>query len=153
IDIAMPLSKDIARRPLADEQLCVALRRDHPRGRKRLTLDDWLALDHIVVSARSTGPVVEDLALQAKGLERRVALRVQSVDAACLIVAGSDLTVTLPRRYARRIATGMGLRIHEPPLPLPPWQLMLYWHVSTEDDPGLRWLRAQFLAVTGASGL
>lgn len=149
IDIAAPLSKDIARRPLAEETLCVALRRDHPRGRKRLTLKEWLALDHIVASARSSGPVAEDAALQAEGLERRVALRCQSLDAACRIAADSDLAVTLPRQYAQRIAAGLGLQIHEPPLPLAPWQMMLYWHVSTEDDPGLRWLREQCFAVAG----
>jgi DNA-binding transcriptional LysR family regulator len=148
IDIAMPVSKDIVRRSLAEEQLCIALRRGHPRGRKPLGLNDWLALDHVVASARSTGPVAEDLALQAEGLERRIALRCQSVDAASRIAADSDLAVTLPQQYARRIAKTMGLQIHEPPLPLPPWQLMLYWHVSTEDDPGLRWLREQCLAVT-----
>jgi DNA-binding transcriptional LysR family regulator len=149
IDIAMPLAKDIARRPLREEKLCIALRRDHPRGRRTLSLNDWLALDHVVASARSTGPVAEDLALQAEGLERRIALRCQSLDTACRIVANSDLAVTLPRQYAQRIATAMGLRMHEPPLPLAPWHLMLYWHQSTEDDPGLRWLREQCVAVAG----
>ena len=147
IDVQLPFGEDIARRALFSEQLCIALRERHPLNRRALTLEGWLALGHAVVSSRTSGPVLEDLALQARGLERQVALRCQHYYAACSVVAASDLALVLPRQYAERIGSAMKLKLHEPPLPLPALDVMLYWHRKTEADPGARWLREQVLAL------
>jgi hypothetical protein len=36
------------------------------------------------------------------------------------------------------------------PLPVKSLDVMLYLHVSTEDDPGMRWLRGQVLTAAPA---
>jgi len=146
IDVPLPLAESILHQPLLRDHLCTVLRQDHPLARRRLTLDAWLALPHVVVSARPTGAVLEDVLLQPQNLQRRIALRCQHYSAACRVVAETNSTLLLPQRYAERFASAFNLRIKAPPLPLRPLELQLYWHRNAANDSGLRWLRQQ---ITG----
>lgn len=73
IDDAPP---GIQRRGLYDETLVTLLRANHPALTEPLTLDRFLALDHIVVSVTGVGPVPVDEVLARMGRMRRVRLRV-----------------------------------------------------------------------------
>ena len=86
------------------------------------------------------GPGVVDCALQARGLQRRVALRVPHFLVAPAIVARTDLVLTVPRRVLEMVDTSR-LRIAEPPLPLEAFGVHLVWHRRSERDPGATWLR------------
>ncbi|HMI93987.1 MAG TPA: LysR family transcriptional regulator [Polyangiales bacterium] len=130
--------------PLVSEELfresfvCV-VRRKHP-ARGRLTLRRYIALDHLLVANPGYGPGVVDCALEARGLHRRVALRVPHFLVAPAIVARTDLVLTVPRRVLEVVDTSE-LRISKPPLPLEPFAVHLVWHRRAERDPGATWLR------------
>ena len=61
---------------LLEDRLCVVVRRSHPI-RRAPTLEQYRAARHIVVSARASGTVLEELALAQFGVERRVSIREQ----------------------------------------------------------------------------
>lgn len=132
--------------------LLEVLRREAP-GVEELGLETYVRLSHALISPRGSGPTYVDDALAARGLERRIALRVPFFLAAPPIIAGSDLVLTLPRRIAELFARTHPLRILSPPLPLSGFSVHLVWHERDDADPGHRWLRrAMARASESAAG-
>jgi DNA-binding transcriptional LysR family regulator len=137
------------RQLFTDRFVCV-VRRDHPAAGRRLTLDRYLALDHIVVSPLGR-PSHVDAVLAERGLERRIRRIVPFFNAGLLMAASTDDVLTVSDRAAEALAPTLGLRIVEPPLPLAPYSLNLLWHPRLENEPANRWLRDVFVrAATDA---
>ena len=119
-----------------------AVRPDHPLiDSDTLTLEQYLALDHIHVSGRPRGMGHVDLALQALGEERHITLRTQHHTSAPLIAAQSDLALSIPPSQTNL----SGLKIFELPFEVPPLDLYLYWHKSADHDQANRWMREVML--------
>lgn len=131
------------RRLFTDRFVCV-VRQDHPCVGRRLTLDEFLALEHIVVSPLGR-PSHVDAVLAERGLERRIRRVVPFFNAALLMAACTDYVLTLSDRAALALASTLGLRVVEPPLPLATYSLNLLWHPRLEDEPANRWLRDVFV--------
>jgi DNA-binding transcriptional LysR family regulator len=126
------------------EQFVCVVRKKHP-ARGRLTLRRYVELDHLLVANPGYGPGVVDYELEARGLQRRVALRVPHFLVAPAIVARTDLVLTVPRRVLDMVDTSH-LRIAKPPLPLGEFGVRQVWHRRAERDPGATWLRVQIAA-------
>jgi len=130
-----------------DTMVCV-VRRGHPVLARGLTLPRFAALDHALITITGEGGGVVDAALAAQGLARRIALRIPSFLGAPLIVARSDLVVTMPRRFAEELAVGAPIVLVEPPLPLPAFDVSQLWHERQHTDARHAWLRRTVVAVT-----
>ena len=85
------------------------------------------------------------MGLARLGLERQVVMRCQHYEAACRIVAETDLLLTMPRRQAEAINTAVGNVVLELPVQLPNVELHLYWHRQREADPANQWLRQRLM--------
>ena len=149
----------IRRRRLYDEELVTLMRAHHPALAGDLTLDRFLALEHIVVSVTGVGSAPVDEALAQMGRTRRVRLRVPNFFAAVEIAARSDLVMTLPSSLARAAADMRRFVSLPPPLDLERVTMSLAWHVRQQDAPRHRWLRRAVVAaamdmpsVAGARG-
>ncbi|MBY4945585.1 LysR family transcriptional regulator [Cupriavidus respiraculi] len=149
IDILLPVSPAIHHAPFMADPMVVLARKDHPLIRKELTLDRYLAAEHVHVSSRRRGAGLEDQALHRMGLTRRVRLRCQHYAAACRVVSCTDLLATLPLRYARIANEAYGNRLLSLPFKVPTLELHLYWHAGGENDGANRWLREQLGEVIG----
>lgn len=121
---------------LPSAPMACLVRRGHPV--KRLTLRRYLALSHLAVG----GPGLMSRALEARGLERNVVVRVPSFLVVPWIVAESDMVATLPRWIAQRFAEALPLDVRPSPIPLEHPPIAMIWHERTEHDPAQRWLRA-----------
>ncbi|MER8373859.1 LysR family transcriptional regulator [Mesorhizobium sp. M1406] len=125
---------------LFEEEFVTAQRHGHPRGKGPITLDEFCALDHLLIS--TTGGhfagMIDD-ALSEIGRERNVTVSIQSYALAPLVLANSDLICTLPRRFLRRFAQVLDL--FEAPLVLSPFAMNLFWHPRMRSDPAHMWLR------------
>lgn len=137
----------IRRRRLYDEELVTLMRADHPAAGRRLTLDRFLALEHIVVSVASVGPAPVDEALARMGRTRRVRLRVPNFFAAVEIAAHSDLVMTLPSSLARAAISMRRFVSLPPPLDLAGVTMSLAWHARQQDAPRHVWLRRAIVAA------
>lgn len=144
IDVALPMRSPIQQRPLSQESF-VVIRRE--RDKQQLTREDYLAARHIAVSSRARGTVLEDYLLRELGVERNLAVRVQSYQTAGSLAANSDALLTLPETIADRLITQFSLRKWPVPLPLASTRLQLYWHDAHRSDPGTQWLLAQISSV------
>lgn len=125
---------------LFEDEFVTAQRIGHPRGREKLTLDAFCALDHLLIST-SGGQFqgMVDAALAEMGRERTVSLSIQSYALTPLILSGSDCICTLPRRFLERFTSSLDL--FTPPLSLAPFRMNMFWHPRMQTDPGHVWLR------------
>jgi DNA-binding transcriptional LysR family regulator len=132
---------------MEDDYVCL-VRRDHPRVGRKLTLERYLELGHVLVSQRSDSPGSVDRALARKGQKRRVVTRVSHFLMVPMLIARTDLVAALSRRVAEPFAKPLGLRLLEPPVSLPRGRLGMVWHEQLELDPAHRFLRETIAAVS-----
>jgi hypothetical protein len=86
----------------------------HPDLRSRLTLDQYLAARHVVVTPWNEPRGVVDYVLDRLGLARQVAMQLPSVLAAPFVIAGSTLLMTVPNRAAQ-CCSAAPIRIYAAP--------------------------------------
>lgn len=143
----------ILRRKLYEDAFVTLMRAEHPAAGRKLTLERYLELDHVVVSITGSGPAWVDEALARLGRQRRVKVRVPSFFAAVEIAARSDLVMTLPSSLARTAADMRRFVMESPPLELGPVAMSLAWHARHQDAPRHIWLRKTIVAAVADLGL
>ncbi len=129
--------------------VCV-MRQGHALAGRPLTLDDYCAAHHLLVSfsGRPHGQV--DFVLSGLGRTRRIVLTVNQFFTATRVVAQSDLLTVLPDGFVQ-VTGGAGLVITELPLALQPVNVEMIWHLRHDATPAHRWLRQHVLAATHAA--
>jgi len=76
-------------------------------------------------------------------------LRVPHFVVVPLIVAGTDLIVSLPSRAAEAASHLVKVKVHPQPIPIPSFDVMIYWHERVDNDPANQWLRAAVQQLFG----
>ena len=133
---------------LFHERYVTIARRRHPGVKGKLTLDDFVTLEHVVVSPRGgglSGPV--DTALGKLGRRRRIAVSTASFLFVPELVARSDLIATVPERLVQGRAER--LQVLEPPLSVEGFAIGLVWHERTHQHPAHRWVRERVRTLCG----
>lgn len=142
---------DLLVEPLLTDGFVTLLREGHPAAAPEgpLDLDDFLALDHILVAPLGGSTGIVDDALARLGRERRITRIVPGHTSAPHLAAASDLAVTLSWRIAAPACALGGLVMCRPPaeLELQPYSVDLGWHRRADNDPAHRWLRRQLHEV------
>jgi DNA-binding transcriptional LysR family regulator len=145
IDIPLYSVPQLCRQTYSSDPYVCVLRPDHPAADKTLSLDAYLALDHLHVSSRRRGVGHVDMALEQLGRQRRVTLRMRSYLAAPQVIRSTDLALTIPHS----LAALHDLAIRELPFDVEPLEQILYWHRNADQDRGNRWLRSLLLDLPG----
>lgn len=125
------------------------LNRSAQRG--SLSLEDYAALSHVLVSPRGEGPGLVDQALAQRGLVRRIALRIPHFYTALAIVARSDLILTAPAALSQLVSDHLPVVALPAPLRLPQHTVNLTWHERFSKDQGHAWLRRLVAEVARAA--
>jgi len=146
VDVPLLNDPQLCHAPLLKERYVCMMRKGHPMAQQRLTLENYLALDHIHVSSRRSGQGYVEIALNALGLRRHVHLRLQHYMVAPLVALRSDLALTVPLALARQYEA----HIVDLPFDLPDLELHLYWHTSRDMDPANLWMRQSIMAASSA---
>jgi len=135
------LPEGFYKQTLIEETYTCIVRTGHPRVKGKLTLADYVALDHILVSPQGDLSGAVDKALAKKKLKRRVVAGVATFHTPGAIVATSDCIATLPSRIAANTARHYPVRCFPPPLDVPGFRLVQVWHARTHRDPVQAWVR------------
>lgn len=114
---------------------------DHPRIRDSLSLAQFEAEEHAVVSSSGTGHLIVDREIARQNIARRVALRVPNFLGVAFVVEHTDLLVTIPTRLGEVLAGRGHFRTFPVPFELPDYAVKQHWHERYHHDPGNRWLR------------
>lgn len=143
----------IRKRRLYRDDFVTLMRAEHPAACRKLTLERFLELEHVVVSVTGTGRAWVDGALARLGMQRRVKVRVPGFFAAVEIAARSDLVMTLPSSLARTAADMRRFVMAAPPLELGRVDMSLVWHARHHDAPRHVWLRNTIVAALADGGM
>ena len=131
---------------LFEDKYVLMVRRDHPIAKKKkISLEDYLNLSHLLISERSTGMGHVDISLFKLGLTRRIALRAQHLLLAPHVLNNTDLALTSTKSFAR----SNNLKIFELPFKVDPLVLHLYWHETKQNDQANKWIRELILKSYG----
>lgn len=135
---------NLRHRRLFAERYVLAGRADHPALRRRPTLAQFCRLEFAIVSPEGGGfrgaaePALEDL-----GLARQIVLSVPHFLFLLSAITHSDLVALLPHRLT---VGAPGLRVVEPPLQVPGFEMSMVWHERVHRDPAHLWLRDRVVA-------
>lgn len=132
------------------EYVCV-MRRGHPMADAPLTLDDFCAARHLLVSFSGRPYGFIDQTLGALGRERRVVVTVNQFFTAGRVVANSNLLTVLPRHFVRVTGIDEQLVLRELPFDQPLVHVDAIWHRRAQHGHAHEWLRQALLRSAGAA--
>jgi len=147
IDLGVGFFPDLNKRNYYQQRLytnsfvCL-LRADHPIEGRRLTLKQFLALDHAVVQAEGRSLEFFEQVLSRRRIRRNIVLRTPHITSIPFVIAQSDLVVTVPLPVATSFVRLANIKMIRPPIPVPRLEIRQYWHRKFHDDARNRWLRA-----------
>ena len=118
-----------------------------------LTLDEYCARPHVLVSHTANVAGFADEWLAEIGRTRQVVLSVPQYSALPALLAGTDLIASLPDYTAVAMAAS-GQLFNEPfPFKTPTLDLSMVWLSHVDSDPAERWLRSRLEAFMGERGV
>lgn len=141
------LPGDFRTQLLFEDRFACVVRANHPRIKRRLSLETYLACKHVLIAPRGRPGSVVDEVLAERGLTRHVSRYLPYYLAALELIAQADCVLTMSERLARRHAPRFGLRVLRPPLPLPRYKITQVWHPRLDGDPAHAWFRRQVAAA------
>lgn len=127
--------------PLFTETYVCVTRHDHALAGHDITLEEFVAANHLLVTITGEATGVTDRVLEKMGLKRRIPMTCNHFLVAPLIIEKSDLIITLARRMAERFAHINKLHIMPVPMELDPVKITLLWHGREHDHPAYVWMR------------
>jgi DNA-binding transcriptional LysR family regulator len=149
IDLAIGYFPDLVKRKFPEHRLfshhfACLLRAGHPRYAARLSLKDFVAMEHAVVRAEGRTQELFERFLEHKRIRRKVVLLTPHFLGIPAVIARSDLVATVPHALAMYFARlTPDLVVAMPPMDVADHDLKQHWHRKFDNDPRNRWLREQ----------
>ena len=136
-------------RHLFDERYVLIGRRNHPRLRDGISVEEFAQLEHVVVSLRGGDFVTPvDNALLALGYRRNVLVSAASFLFVPEMVSRSDFVALVPERLVRGRANK--LKVVTCPFPVEGFAVGMVWHERSHGHVGQRWIRETIVSLIGA---
>jgi DNA-binding transcriptional LysR family regulator len=145
VDLAVgfipPKSAGFCGQRLFQDRFICAVRVDHPRIGKALTIKQFEGESHVAVTTAGTGHSIVEETLQAKHVWRNVDLHVPSFIGLGPIIANTDLIAILPEQLGTFFAQAGGVKLVELPFYIPSYFIYQLWHERMRHDPASQWFR------------
>jgi DNA-binding transcriptional LysR family regulator len=139
------------RRLFRQRYVCL-FRQGHPLERKRLSLADFRAAEHLAVVSAGTGHGKVDELIRRAGIERTVRLTIPHYVSVGHILQHSDLMATVTERLAQSLSEPFGLSYKPHPVELPEIAINVFWHAKVHRSPAHQWLRTVVFELFGDDG-
>jgi DNA-binding transcriptional LysR family regulator len=133
---------------LFQERFVCVCRRNHPSIGDTISLDDYVATDHLLVSVQEDMVGRVDFLLAQQNLTRNIAVSTPHFLVAPSILARTNLVATLVERVAKEFAPILNLKILPCPLLLQGFSVFMRWHQSMGDRDANAWIRGVVLEVS-----
>jgi len=128
------------RRLFKQHYVCI-FRKGHPLDKRKMTLREFSAAEHLLVVSEGTGHGKVDEVLKRSGVERKISLTVPHFVAVGHILQATDLVATVPERFAQRMTQPFDLVYLPHPAALPEVAINVFWHAKFHKAPANQWLR------------
>ncbi len=136
------------RRLFRQRYVCL-FRQGHPLERKRLSLADFKAAEHLAVVSAGTGHGKVDELIRRAGVERIVRLSIPHFVSVGHILQRTDLMATVTERLAESLTEPFGLTYRPHPIDLPEIAINVFWHAKVHRSPAHQWLRTVVFELFG----
>jgi DNA-binding transcriptional LysR family regulator len=114
----------------------------------KLTFEQFAELPHMVYMPSGGGHLQQEQAIErafmAHDMKRKVMFRAAHFLGVTRIIGSTNMLITLPYRLAQACASLTPVRMFEPPLDNPGFEVAQFWHSRFHHDPGNQWLRRLF---------
>jgi DNA-binding transcriptional LysR family regulator len=134
---------------LFSDRLVCAVDVGHPEVGERLTEEQFRTLPLVSYSAGFMEPMIEHR-FRELGIDRETAVGAQSIVIQPLVLASTRMMAVIPERLGRHFAGQADIRLLDPPRPLGPLYMAMYWAPRIGHDPAHRWLRERVLQAAAA---
>lgn len=146
IDLALGYFPDLKARNFFQQRLfthnfiCLLNARHRIKG-ERISMADFLRIGHAVIRAEGRSQEIFEQLLAKHKIERRVVLSTPHFMSIPFIIASTDLLVTVPYAVGESFARIASIRLIQPPLEIPQFDLKQYWHRKFHKDEPNVWIR------------
>lgn len=145
VDVAVGYFPDlqgeqIKSQPLFEHNFTCIVRRDHPSITDTLSLEQFLAADHLVVNQEGRSQEIFEQRLRELKLQRRVHLEVPHFMSVPQLIASTNMIATVPLSLGVWFASDR-IKMLTPPVEVEKFELRLHWHQQMEYDPAVSWFR------------
>jgi len=137
---------DFPARKLLHERYVLILSKSHPCMGKRMTLDLFCDLDHVLASPEGGGfrGAIDDV-LDTLGRSRKVVGSLNSFLLVPAVVKSSRCVAVVPEQLA--LAHSDYLKVVDVPFDIPGFDVFQSWHPRSKNDKGHIWLRDMIHAL------
>ncbi|MCI5048116.1 MAG: LysR family transcriptional regulator [Aquisalinus sp.] len=140
VDVPPGLDLDqFVQKPVFEEQYICAIRKDHPLAGKKMSLKQYIGLEHILVNPGGKDTGVMDQELARLGMSRRIKYRTYSFFTARYLVMDSDCVLTAPEGFISTFADEV--YTFAPPTQVPKLTTFAGWHPNWTHDQRHKWVR------------
>jgi DNA-binding transcriptional LysR family regulator len=136
--------EQFVRKPLFKHKYKSCLRRNHPMASKKMTMKEFAALDHILVTPDNTERGELDDVLEEHGLTRRIAYRTNNFLMALPIVSYTDCILTTTASAFDYLPED--LIVFDPPFDSIEIGMGAGWHPNWTYDARHKWVRERLFA-------
>lgn len=136
-------------RRLFNQRYVCLFRKGHALERKRLTLADFKAAEHLVIVSAGTGHGKVDELIRRAGVERRVRLTIPHFVSVGHLLRRTDMVATVTERLAQSLAEPFELSYRPHPVDLPEIAINVFWHAKVHRSPAHQWLRGVVFDLFG----
>ncbi|MEH6437736.1 LysR family transcriptional regulator [Massilia sp. DD77] len=147
IDLAVGYFPDLKARNFFQQRLFThsfisLLNAKHRIKGDRMSMEDFLRIGHAVISAEGRSQEVFEQLLARHRIERRIVLSTPHFMSIPFIIASTDLLVTVPYAVGESFAKIANIRLIQPPLEIPQFDLKQHWHRKYHKDATNIWIRS-----------
>ncbi len=112
-----------------------------------IDLETFLSTPQAVIVSKDGRCRLVDEVLAERGLKRRAAVTTPHLFTLPVLVRDVHMIAAVPASFARAWAPVFGLAISPGPVDIPPYDISLSWHTSSDRNAGNAWLRKMVLAA------
>lgn len=135
---------------VTEETLMVVAKKQHPRIKKAITIEDFFNATHAVLPHQGRLLPLEKILGSAQMQERKIGVQVTQYISLLAAVASSEYIATVPQHLASRYAEALGLDVYPFPIDVPRVPVYMMWSKAFDQDPANRWLLQQLRSVVKA---
>lgn len=139
------------RRLFRQRYVCL-FRKGHPLDRRRLTLADFKAAEHLIIVSAGTGHGKVDELIRRAGVERQTRLTIPHFVSVGHLLRRTDMVATVTERLAQSLAEPFDLTFRPHPIDLPDVAINVFWHAKVHRSPPHQWLRGLVFDLFGEDG-
>ena len=136
------------RRLFRQRYVCL-FRKGHPLDRKRLSLADFKAAEHLIIVSAGTGHGKVDDLIRRAGVERKMRLTVPHFVSVGHILRRTDMVATVTERLAESLVEPFDLSFLPHPIELPEVAINVFWQAKVHRSPVHQWLRSLVFELFG----